>query len=1228
MEVFSVFATLSLVDMISGPLGRVRNAMKGVEGGVAALGKRMGDLALGMAPVALAAGVMLGAFGACVGVAAGFVDQMAKVGAVSRASSEEMAALEATARELGATTQFTAVQVGEAEQYLAMAGFSAKENIAALPGVLNLAAATATDLGRAADISSDILGAFGMKAEEMTRVADVLALTCATANTNMELLGDTMKYVAPVARRAGLSLEETAAMAGLLGNVGIKGSQAGTTLKAMLNKMAAPTKEAQELFQKLGVTVKDSAGNLRSPVKVLGEMAAGLKNMGTAEQIAAMKMIVGEEAIAGFSELIEKEGVGAIAEYAKQLEAGGGSAAEMAARMNDTLAGSLRSVGSAWESVQITIGKLFIPAVRKAVDGVTGFLRLLDKAVQNPFGAALLKIVSAVSLAVVALTGLSAAIWFFTSVGPLLAKALAPAKAAILGLGAPVLTAIAVLGLLYAAYRTNFGGMADYLHECWQKITLTVKGVLSVFRTLKDGSGEIRGELATQIKAAGLVGLVTTVSRIVYRIQAVFKGFSKALSTVFARIDVIFVPVRLAVAELMQSLSGLFGAFSGNEVTSAASSWEAFGAVLGELAGGILEGLATAFVWLVDGVKLFASIIGYAVDWVSALCSGLFTLTGATAAANDETDPTSWAALGKRLGVVLMTAIGIKAAFLAYHGVMLVVSVATKAWAAAQWLLNAAMNANPIGLVIALVVALAAAAGWVIANWDEISAWWGNLWSGIADWAGEKWDAIVGFITGAWDAIIGGIAGFGASILSGLQGAWDAVSEAASAAWDGVNGLVSGAWDAIVGGLSGFGASLLAGITAAWNAVLEFFGGLNLFESGAKLLGTFIDGIKSMASSVVDSVSGVLVKVREYLPFSDAHVGPLSQLTLSGSRMMSTLAEGVSSGQGGLVSTVSGALSSVGGKIKDWWSGLTAPKTPVQNAVSAVPATDATAVVPDAMNDTASTAWEAIRETANVAWNGIAEVVSNAWHTIVAGVADFGASLLSGIADAWNAVLDFFSGLNLFESGVKLLSTFIEGIKNMASSVVYSVSGVFSAVREYLPFSDAHVGPLSQLTLSGARMMSTLAEGMTTGQGGLVSTVSGALSSVGGKIKDWWAGLGKPAAVPQSAMPEVPPLCMEAGELPAIASLELRMGAMPDVPCVGMEPPVMPKVEAPEVFIPPAPPFDHRDDGRADGRDRPGGQTISIYGDIILPNVQDAKDFGESMRQYLQGEISMMEGMA
>ena len=1201
MEVFSVFATLSLVDMISGPLARIRTAMGGVEGGVASLGRRMGNLALGMAPVALAAGVLLGSFGACVGVAAGFEDQMAKVGAVSRASSEEMAALEATARELGATTQFTAVQVGQAEQYLAMAGFSAKENIAALPGVLNLAAATATDLGRAADISSDILSAFGLQAEQMTRVADVLALTCATANTNMEFLGDTMKYVAPVARMAGLSLEETAAMAGLLGNVGIKGSQAGTTLKAMLNKMAAPTKEAQELFQKLGVTVKDSAGNLRSPVAVLGEMAAGLKNLGTAEQIAAMKTIVGEEAIAGFSELIQKEGIGAIADYARQLEAGGGSAAEMAARMNDTLAGSLRGLGSAWESVQITVGKLFLPAVRAAVDAVTGFLRLLDKAAQNPFGAALLKIVSAISLAVVALTGLSAAIWFFTSVGPMLAKALAPAKAALLGLGAPVYAVIAILGLLYAAYRMNFGGMADYLHECWNKITLTVKGVLSVFQTLKDGSGAIRGELATQIKAAGLVGLVTTVSRIVYRIQAVFKGFSKALSAAFARIDTVFVPVRLAVAELMQGVSSLFGLFTGNEVTSAASTWEAFGAALGEIAGGVLEGLATAFAWLVDGIRLFASVVGYLIDGVSALCGWLLNLGGAANEASAAADPFAWSNLGKVLGYVLGVFVAWKAALLATRGVMLAVSAVTKAWAAAQWLLNAAMSANPIGLVVIAIAGLIAAGAWLVQNWDGIAAWWNDLWDGIAAWAGKKWAAIVGIITGAWDAVVSGIKGFGASLLSGLQGAWDALKNGVRAAWEGYLSLLSAFWGSILSGLLDFGAAVISGLQSVWDAV-------------GNAAGAAWDGIAGLVSGAWDAIIG--------------------GLSAFGASMLAFLQNAWAEWEG-FVARLLGALGSI-------LSGLLDFGAAVISGLQSV--------------------WDTVGNAAGAAWEGIVGLVSGAWAAIIGGLSAFGTSLLDGVTAAWNAVLEFFGGLNLFESGAKLLSTFVDGIKSMASSVVESVAGVFATVREYLPFSDAHVGPLSQLTLSGARMMTTLAEGVTSAQGGLVSKVSGALSAVGGAIRNWWNGLGTPAkdavpdlpktpaapelpAVPQGAVPNipplrmeaeipaVPPLRMEAPTLPAPAPLELRTGAMPEAPTMAaLELPSVPELETPEVVIPQAPSFDvpdaeHSGGSRRTGGDT-GGQTISIYGDIILPGVQNAEDFGEAMRQYLQAEISMMEGMA
>lgn len=791
MEVFNVFATLSLVDMLSGPLDRIKRAMKGVDLTTAGLGTRMGNLALAMAPAALAAGALLGVFGACVSVAAGFEDQMAKVGAVSRASSEEMAALEKAARDLGATTQFTAVQVGQAEQYLAMAGFSAKENIAALPGVLNLAAATATDLGRAADISSDILSAFGMQAEEMTRVADTLALTCATANVNMELLGDTMKYVAPVARMAGLSLEETAAMAGLLGNVGIKGSQAGTTLKAMLNKMAAPTKEAQELFQKLGVTVKDSAGNLRSPVAVLGEMAEGLKTMGTAEQIAAMKMIVGEEAIAGFSELIKQEGIGAIAEYARQLEAGGGSAAEMAARMNDTLAGSLRGMGSAWESLQITIGKLFLPVVRAVVDALTGLLRLLDKAAQSKVGAAVLKMAAALATGVVAVTAFSAGLWAISRAAPFVAKALLAIKTALLGLGWPVWALIAAVGLLYAAWKKDFGGIATTLSRWGRNISLVIQGVTAVFGSLKNGVGEIRGELAEDIQAAGLVGVVTTVARVVHRIREFFAGIWDGLN--FDGAVVALTPAILKVRDLFDSLGELIGRVFGTEVKSASS--EARG--LGEILGGVLS-------W---GLELVATVI-------TSVVRGMETLS-----------------------VML---VGVAALFRGDF-------------------------------------ATATEAGRVI---------WDNFCASLMAFADL-------FRVGDW-------------------------------------------------------------IRDAWAKATEWLSTIDLFESGARLLDTFKEGILSRVESLKQTFSDALSKLRNLLPFSDAKEGPLSTLTLSGARLMSTLGEGMNAGFPGLYATLSGKLGNLKESIGNWWDGLWT------NAAS-VPATGERPVVPDAPGMPAELAEEQAR---------------------------------------------------------------------------------------------------------------------------------------------------------------------------------------------------------------------------------------------------------------------------
>lgn len=1097
MEVFSVFATLSLVDMISGPLDRVRRAMRSVEGGVATLGQRMGNLALAMAPVALAAGVMLGAFGMAASKAMAFESAMADVAKVVNFETQsEFQAMNKTVMDMAGRIPMAADGIAA---IIAAAGQSgvAKQDLAEF-------AEQAAKMGVAFDLTGDQAGkmmsdwraGMNLTLPQVYSLADAVNHLSNNMNATAPALGEVIQRVGAVAMVCGLSETKVAALGAAFLSAGASPEVAATALKSFtttLVKGTAMSKDQAAAFASIGLSATQLAKDMQTDAqgtifKVFEAIAAKPKEL----QMSLLTTMFGQEALGSIAPLLQNMGnlsqafelVGDKANYAGSMQA------EFDTR-SKTVANTLQLLSNKLTNLAISVGTAFLPSIGWAAEKLGVFVDMLRAAAETRAGQWLLQLAGAMGTALVVLTALSASMWFFSALPAMLGKALLPLKTALLGLGAPIYAAIAVLGLLYAAYRTNFGGMADYLHECWNKITLTVKGVLSVFQTLKDGSGEIRGELATQIKAAGLVGLVTTVSRVVYRIQAVFKGFSKALSNAFAHIDVIFVPVRLAVAELMQALSGLFGLFTGNEVTSAASSWEAFGAALGEIAGGVLEGLATGFAWLVDGVRLFASVIGHLIDGVSALCGWLLDLGGATNEANAAADPFAWSNLGKVLGYVLGLFVAWKAALLAVRGVMVAVSAATKAWAAVQWVLNAAMSANPIGLVVIAIAGLIAAGAWLVQNWDEIAAWWNDLWGGIAAWTVEKWDAITGTITGAWDSIISGITGFGVSILSGLQSVWDTISGAAGAAWAGITGIISGAWNAIVGGVADFGASLLAGITEAWNAVLEFFGGLNLFESGAKLLSTFVDGIKSMASSVVESVEGVFTKVREYLPFSDAHVGPLSQLTLSGARMMTTLAEGVTSAQGGLVSKVSGALSAVGGAIRNWWNGL---GTPAKDAVPDLPKTPA-------------------------------------------------ASELS------------------------------------------------AAVRQ------AAVPDMPPLRM-------------------------------------------------EAEIPAVPPLRMEAPTLPSPAPLELRTGAVPELPGLEVavpampeapamaapELPSMPEMETPEVVIPQAPSFDvpdaeHSGGSRRTGGDT-GGQTISIYGDIILPGVQNAEDFGEAMRQYLQGEISMMEGMA
>ncbi|MBO3766176.1 phage tail tape measure protein [Bacillus subtilis] len=315
--------------------------------------------------------------GATVKAAASFEKEMSRVAALANATDDQMAALTETARHLGAVTQYTDGQVAEGMQYLAMAGYKTNQIIGAMPGLLATAAAGQTDLGVTADIVSDILTEFHIKAEDTNRVADVMAYTFTNSNARLEEIGQTMKYAAPAAKTAGLSMEELAAATGIMANSGIKADMAGTALRATLTRLAAPPKPAASAIEELGLKVTDSTGKMRPLADIIGQINEKTKDYTETEQIRIAKQLAGQHALSGFITLMHA-GKDKLQDFTKELENSGGTAEKIADKQMDNLAGSFEYLKSATNNAVITLGNQFIPVIRATTDVITSAVTWFD----------------------------------------------------------------------------------------------------------------------------------------------------------------------------------------------------------------------------------------------------------------------------------------------------------------------------------------------------------------------------------------------------------------------------------------------------------------------------------------------------------------------------------------------------------------------------------------------------------------------------------------------------------------------------------------------------------------------------------------------------------------------------------------------------------------------------------------------------------------------------------
>ena len=258
-DAHTVSVLLRLKDELSRGLTRAKGQMDSFASGLRKNEQDFRKTGISLTAMGAAGAV---AFGLAAKTFAGFEQALANAGAVSGATAQQMEEMSRVARELGRTTKFSATQAADALSFLAMAGFSVAESTKALPGVLQLAAAAQIDLGRAADITSNILSGYGFEVSQLARVNDVLTKAFTSANTNLEQLGEAMKFAGPVASAAGVAFEEATAALALMGDAGIQASMAGTTLRGAMARMLSPTSEAADIMERLGLSFKDASGNL------------------------------------------------------------------------------------------------------------------------------------------------------------------------------------------------------------------------------------------------------------------------------------------------------------------------------------------------------------------------------------------------------------------------------------------------------------------------------------------------------------------------------------------------------------------------------------------------------------------------------------------------------------------------------------------------------------------------------------------------------------------------------------------------------------------------------------------------------------------------------------------------------------------------------------------------------------------------------------------------------
>lgn len=480
----SIYSEIRLrMDKLNGDIAKAKAQLATASGFIERMGRDAADKfnekmksvsdtlqGVGVAVTGVGVGVAA-ALGKAVVTTANFDKQMSKVRALSGATEADFQKLRQAALDLGASTVYSASQVAEGMSILAAAGFKTNQILDAMPGILNAAAASGEDFATVTDIMVSAMSGFGLQARDMGHIADVLAAAANESTISISDLGYTFKYIAPVAKSANQSLEQMAAAAAILGNNGIKAEQAGTTLRMALIRLADPPKEAQKWLDRLGISTQNASGEMLPLADIIAQLQQRFRGLSQAQQVQAASTIFGAESMSGMMALIQA-GPEPLRRLTQEFQNADGAAKKMAEDMMNNLAGAWEEFLGALETLAIRIGDQLTPAIQKTTQVLTQLLQWF-----NALPAPVQRFV-AVGLALVGVLALLAGpLLLLIGFLPSIAAGATLVGSAMAGLGAalgPVIGIIgavtAAIGLLYLAWKNNFGGIRDTAIQLWDQI--------------------------------------------------------------------------------------------------------------------------------------------------------------------------------------------------------------------------------------------------------------------------------------------------------------------------------------------------------------------------------------------------------------------------------------------------------------------------------------------------------------------------------------------------------------------------------------------------------------------------------------------------------------------------------------------------------------------------------------------------------------------------------------